>query len=55
MRMILNNLVINFIESAHILPLIMHFYNIAVFIVLGELAKKGPELYPFVSIFNEFQ
>ncbi len=55
MRMFLHNLIINFIECAHILTIVMHFHNVAIFIVLGKLAKKGSELNSFVSVFNEFQ
>lgn len=53
--MLPHNLIINFIESAHILTLVMYFHNVAISIVLGKLAKKGSELHSFVSVFNEFQ
>jgi len=55
MRLVLHDLIINFIESAHILTLVMHFHNVAIFIVFGKLTKKGSELNSFVSVFNEFQ
>lgn len=52
---LLEDLEVDFVEGLHVHALVVRLHEVALLVVLAELAQQGPELHPLVAVFDVFQ